>query len=79
MVKANIEARPEYLLTNDAARVCDVAPQTIRLWERAGLLPAVKTERGVRLFDRRDVERVKRERDERRCAMPAPETSVGAR
>lgn len=43
------------LLTSEVARLLDVSPETIRLWERLGRLPAIKTERGVRLFDRRDV------------------------
>jgi DNA-binding transcriptional regulator YiaG len=35
------------LLTNDVARILDVSPQTVRLWERQGRLPALKTERGT--------------------------------
>ena len=62
MLNANDDAPARYLLTNDAARLLNVSPQTIRLWERTGRLPAVKTTRGVRLFDRRDVERLARER-----------------
>ena len=50
------------VLTTEAARILDVSAETVRHWERVGILPAVKTERGVRLFDRRDVERVARER-----------------
>ena len=61
MVNANA-APASFLLTNDAARYLSVSPQTIRVWERRGKLSAVKTERGVRLFDRRDVERLARER-----------------
>ena len=62
MVNANDNCPPRFLLTNDAARLLNVSPQTIRVWERAGRLVAVKTARGVRLFDRRDVERLARER-----------------
>lgn len=50
------------VLTTEAARICEVAPETIRQWERLGKLPALKTERGVRLFDRQDVERLARDR-----------------
>ena len=50
------------VLTTEAARILKVSPETIRHWERIGILPALKTERGVRLFDRRDVERLARER-----------------
>jgi DNA-binding transcriptional MerR regulator len=40
-----------------------VSPETVRLWERSGHLRALRTEGGVRLFDRRDVERLARERE----------------
>ena len=50
------------VLTTEAAHILKVSPETIRHWERIGILPAVKTERGVRLFDRRDVEQLARER-----------------
>jgi excisionase family DNA binding protein len=60
-----------FLLTNEAARVLGVSPQTVRVLERTGRLPALRTEGGVRLFDRRDVERLAREREERRSAAPA--------
>jgi excisionase family DNA binding protein len=53
------------LLTSEVARILDVSAETIRLWERSGRLPARKTEKGVRLFDRRDVERLARERQAR--------------
>lgn len=50
------------LLTGDVARILEVSPDTVRLWERQGRLPALRTVRGVRLFDRRDVERLATER-----------------
>jgi len=50
------------VLTTEAARILDVSPETVRHWERIGILPALKTARGVRLFDRRDVERLARTR-----------------
>lgn len=58
----------DLLTTRDAARVFDVAPDTIRLWERIGKLPATRTESGLRVFSRADVERVAAERAERRQA-----------
>lgn len=62
-----MDAEPENktppLLTSEAARVLGVSPETIRLWERKGLLPAVKTDHGVRLFALDDVSALKRERD----------------
>lgn len=52
----------EILSTSTAARELNVAAQTVRLWERLGKLPAVKTTDGRRLFFRSDVEKLKRER-----------------
>ena len=54
------------LLTGDVARCLDVSAETVRFWHRVGMLPALKTARGVRLFDRRDVERLAGERAARR-------------
>jgi excisionase family DNA binding protein len=56
------------LLTNEVAKILNVSPETVRLWERAGRLRAVRTAGGVRLFDRRDVERLSRERDSKESA-----------
>jgi excisionase family DNA binding protein len=58
----NAEANTVPLLTSEVARILNVTPETVRLWERIGRLHAVKTARGVRLFDRRDVEHLARER-----------------
>jgi DNA-binding transcriptional MerR regulator len=56
----------ELLMTGDAARICGVVPDTIRLWNRKGkLLEAHRTERGVRLYRRSDVEAVAKERARR--------------
>jgi predicted site-specific integrase-resolvase len=52
----------DLILTAEAARIAHVASETIRLWERQGRLSAIKSSRGVRLFDRADVERLARER-----------------
>ena len=53
-----------FFLTSQAARAFGVSPETVRLWERRGVLPALKTVGGVRLFDRRDVERLAQQRRE---------------
>jgi len=50
------------VLTTEAARILGVSTETVRLWERKGILPAHKTTGGVRLFDRADVERLAAER-----------------
>ena len=54
-----------FLLTNDAAYILKVAPDTVRYPEKTGRLPALKTSGGVRLFDKKDVERLAREREAR--------------
>ena len=56
-----------YVLTNDAAKICGVSPDTIRLWERNGRLPAAKTLSGVRLFERSAVERLAQRRQDDRA------------
>jgi len=53
---------PRLLLTNEVAHILNVSPDTVRLWERLGRLPAVKTPGGVRLFAQRDVEQLALER-----------------
>jgi excisionase family DNA binding protein len=51
-----------HVLTTEAAQLLGVAPETIRYWERTGRLPAQKTSRGVRLFSRTDVMRLRQQR-----------------
>ena len=59
---------PLKLTVGDAARIAEetsnknCSPDTIRDWERRGLLPATRTKSGVRLFEEEDVRRVARER-----------------
>lgn len=55
----------DIILTAEAARIAGVVPATVRLWERSGRLRAQKTSSGTRLYRRRDVERVAKERDAR--------------
>ena len=52
----------DFFSTSDAARVLDVCAQTVRHYEAAGRLPAVRTAGGWRLFLRVDVERLRAER-----------------
>ena len=58
----NLQTRIDLVLSGEAARILNVSVDTVRLWERLGRLPALKTATGVRLFDRRDVERLARAR-----------------
>jgi excisionase family DNA binding protein len=60
------------MLTGDVARVLGVSAETVRFLHRIGRLPALKTERGVRLFALSDVDALKRKRDERRSASADP-------
>jgi len=61
-----IDDRP--LLTSEVARILDVSPDTVRHLERTGRLPALKTDRGTRLFNRADVERARVARERRQAA-----------
>ncbi len=47
----------DLLTAGDAALILGVSPATVRLWALAGKLAAQQTQRGVRIFDRREVER----------------------
>ena len=50
------------ILLGEAARVLEVSQETARRYADAGLLRMVRTKRGVRIFERADVERLARER-----------------
>jgi excisionase family DNA binding protein len=52
----------EFLSVTGAAKILDVAAQTVREMERRGRLSAIKTETGTRIFRRVDVERLAAER-----------------
>lgn len=55
-----------YLSSADASRVLGVTTATVRLMVRRGkLAPAAKTEGGIHLFDRHEVERLAAERKAR--------------
>ena len=49
-----------------AAKILETSEGTVRALERRGELPAQRTSSGMRLFDEQMVERVARERAERR-------------
>jgi excisionase family DNA binding protein len=55
---------------SSAARLMGVSGDSIRLWERSGRLPAIRTAGGVRLFAQADLERLARERAARREQRP---------
>jgi DNA-binding transcriptional MerR regulator len=52
------------LTVADASRILGVVPDTVRYLERVGKLQAQRTSSGWRLFDRRDVERLRRQREQ---------------
>jgi hypothetical protein len=56
----------DYLLTTDVALELKASSGSVLNWERQGLLRALKTPSGVRLFKRQDVEKFKRERQGKR-------------
>jgi DNA-binding transcriptional MerR regulator len=64
------------LLTNEVARICGVSPATVRLWERNGRLPALRTAGGVRLFARKDAERIAGERLNQDVSGDQPEDTT---
>ena len=47
----------------DVAKCAGVTPAAVRAWAETGQLPVLKTESGVRLFQRDDVTRFLRRRD----------------
>ena len=56
----------EYIQAGAAAQILKRSADLVRYLERTGQLPAaIKTSRGVRLWDKRDVERLAREREAR--------------
>jgi DNA-binding transcriptional MerR regulator len=52
----------EFMLASEVARIKDVAPATVRQWESKGLLKALRTANGTRIFARSDVEKFERPR-----------------
>jgi excisionase family DNA binding protein len=53
---------PTYTTTSGAARILHVSEGTVRHMVDRGELAAIRTDSGVRLFDRRNVEHVAHER-----------------
>jgi DNA-binding transcriptional MerR regulator len=61
----------------DASRILGLTPQGVRWMERRGALKVVaRTEGGIRLFRRADVERLAADRRSRRTESSAPEECV---
>lgn len=60
----------QFVTVGGAARRLGVSPDTVRVLARRGVLPALRTESGVRFFDLADVERLARERQHTRREQP---------
>lgn len=54
------------LQTKDAAKLLDVTPARVNQLENEGRLRAERTESGTRLFERKDVEKLAKERAEQK-------------
>ena len=48
----------DYLTTSDTARMLKRAAATVLYYERTGRLKAIRTQNGIRLFERSDVEKL---------------------
>lgn len=48
----------DYLKTSEVARCLSVSESAVRCWEKEGILKAVRTATGRRLFKREDVEKL---------------------
>ena len=59
------------VMTSEAANLLGVSAQTIRNLAKRGALPAIRTVGGIRLFNRRDVERLAQERREAPTGQPS--------
>jgi len=59
-------AAPDILLTSEVARRLGCSEQCVRSLERRGVLQAMRTANGVRIFDADDVERVREAREQAR-------------
>jgi len=46
------------MMINEAAKIIDRSPSMVRWYENEGILPAMRTSGGVRLFKRSDVEKL---------------------
>lgn len=60
MTAKNNEAEEPVYVISVAAKLLEVHPQTLRLYERLGLVAPARSGRNIRLYSLRDVERVRR-------------------
>ena len=62
----DVAAAFDPMLTGEAARLLEIAQDTLREWDRRGLLKARRTPSGVRVFARDEVERLAEQRRQAR-------------
>lgn len=55
----------EILTTGEAAKILNLSTQRVRQLDAIGVLPSRRTAGGVRIFDRTDVEHLRRQREVR--------------
>jgi excisionase family DNA binding protein len=77
-LEAEAETMGVLLTPAEVAKMFGLTPETVRGWERRGLLRAIKTPTGRRLFRARDVERFLSERAARRALREAATTATPA-
>jgi excisionase family DNA binding protein len=65
------------ITTKHAAKILDTSEATVRAMERRGELPAARTSSGMRLFELQTVERVARERADKRTRAIDGELCAG--
>jgi DNA-binding transcriptional MerR regulator len=64
----NQAIKNDFLVTSEAARELQVTPSTARWLANTGKLQVIRTANGTRIYLAADVERLKRERQEKRRA-----------
>ena len=57
------------ILTGESARILEVSERVVRRYADEGRLRTIRTSRGIRVYERSDVERLARDRAERRRAQ----------
>lgn len=72
-----MDSRTTYLTTSDVARFLKVSADSVRLYENKGILRAIRTKSGQRLFRIRDVEDFRNRRRSRTSSV-AEEAVSGA-
>jgi DNA-binding transcriptional MerR regulator len=62
------DERDQLLTASDAARILGLSRDMVRILSQKGILPSQRTANGYHLFRRGDVEKLARERAEKRVA-----------